>query len=362
MACVLALMLVIAVGCSGSDRGRGGQETLEERVAAAVDRQLNGDTAFADVRAVLVQANGKIVFERYRESAPGDYHAVWSVTKSVVSTLVGIAVGEGRLSVDAKLSEMLPAYAAKMKPQVAAVTLEQVLTHTGGFAPDEAAHANAVVRAADPIAAILAGGSGEGAFAYSSAGAQLMSAILVEATGMSVLRYARTRLFDPLGIDTRPASQLLVSKANVARYEAADFAWPVDRAALHLAWSGLKLKVDDLVKIGQLYLNEGQWDGQQVVPATWVKAATTRHADTPGVPMDGYGFQWWVGDINGTAAYMAWGYGGQIIQVVPAHRLVVAVTTEYRPDDPHHRGINPGPLTYLIKSAIVGAFTDKTPK
>jgi CubicO group peptidase (beta-lactamase class C family) len=255
---------------------------------------------------------------------------------------------------------MLPAYAARMKPQVAVVTLEQVLTHTAGFVPDEAANSLAFVRAADPVAAILAGGSGEGAFAYSSAGAQLMSAILVEATGMSVLRYARTKLFDPLGIDTRPASELLVDKSSVARYEAADFAWPVDRAGLHLAFSGLKLQADDLVKIGQLYLNQGQWEGKQIVPATWVKAATAQHADTAGVPMDGYGFQWWVGDMDGTAAYMAWGYGGQMIQVVPAHRLVVAVTTDYRPDDPHSPGINPGPLTYLIKSAVVSAFTDKT--
>jgi CubicO group peptidase (beta-lactamase class C family) len=88
-ACIVALPLVAVVGCSGSDHDQDGTPSPQERIAAAVDRQLNGDAAFDDVSAVVLQANGDTVFERYRESAPGDYHAVWSVTKSVVSTLVG---------------------------------------------------------------------------------------------------------------------------------------------------------------------------------------------------------------------------------------------------------------------------------
>jgi CubicO group peptidase (beta-lactamase class C family) len=245
-----------------------------------------------------------------------------------------------------------------MKPEVAEVTLAQVLTHTAGFVPDEAPDGQAFAAAADPVADILAAGSGKSAFAYSNAGAQLMSAILVEATGTSILAYARSRLFDPLGIDTRPAAEPQLKASEIGRYEAADFAWPVDKAGLHQAWAYLKLRPDDLVKIGALYLNQGRWDGKQVVPASWVKEATTRHVDASDGLTDGYGFQWWVGKVDETPTYMAWGYGGQLIQVVPEHRLVIAVATELRFDDPNSRGVGVGPLTYLVESAIIREFTD----
>lgn len=188
-----------------------------------------------------------------------------------------------------------------------------------------------------------------------------MSAVLVEATGVSVLEYARTKLFDPLGIDTRPAAEPLLRTWNIDRYQAAGFAWPVDLAGLHQAWSFLKLRIDDLVKIGQLYLDHGRWKGEQVVPAEWATAAITRHVDAHDGPMAGYGFQWWVEEVNGTPAYMAWGFGGQMLQVVPAHRLIIAVATELRFGDPNSRGVDAGPLTHLVKSAVINAFTDNTP-
>jgi CubicO group peptidase (beta-lactamase class C family) len=74
--------------------------------------------------------------------------------------------------------------------------------------------------------------------------------------------------------------------------------------------------------------------------------------------MTGYGFQWWVEEENGTPAYMAWGFGGQMLHVVPAHRLIIAVATELRFGDPTSRGVDAGPLTYLVKSAVINAFTD----
>jgi len=131
-------MLAIGGGCSGSDRNHESAATREERIAAAVDRQLNGDRAFDDVRAIVVRADGDTVLKRYRHSAPEDSHAVQSVTKSIVSTLIGIAISEDRLSLGARLSQLLPTYAARMKPKVANVTLEQLLTHTAGFTPEEA--------------------------------------------------------------------------------------------------------------------------------------------------------------------------------------------------------------------------------
>lgn len=353
VAWVVALaFLALAGGCFRSGDVGEDRETLRERIASDVGNVVDPETAFDDLRAIVVQVNGRTVFERFDESGPGDHHAVQSVTKSVISTLVGIAVGEGRLSLDSTLLELLPAYADRMKPRVADVTLRMVLTHTGGFLPEDEPDGLAFVDAADPVAAILARGTGPGEFAYSSAGAHLVSAILVEATGVPVLEYARAKLFDPLDIDTRPAAEPLARKANLAEYEAAGFAWPVDRAGLHLGWSFLKLTPVDLAKLGQLYLNKGEWQGRPVVSAAWVEAATTRQVSSPGGVMEGYGFLWWVGEVDEQPAYAAWGYGGQLVLVMPRQRLVVVYATELRFDDPSSRGISPSALLALSEIIV----------
>ena len=97
---------------------------------------------------------------------------------------------------------------------------------------------------------------------------------------MSVLDYARSRLFEPLGIDTRPAFEEMLDAGNLDAFVAAGFAWPVDGSGLHLGWTGLKLRPADLVRIGQMMLDSGRWKGKQVVPADWVRESTTQQADT----------------------------------------------------------------------------------
>jgi len=105
-------------------------------------------------------------------------------------------------------------------------------------------------------------------------------------------------------------------------------------------------------------LDPGRWKGEQVVPAEWVTAATTRHVDAYDGPMTGYGFHWWVEEQNGTPTYMARGFGGQMLQVVPTHRLIIAVATELRFGDPTSEGVDAGPLTYVVKSAVINDFAD----
>jgi CubicO group peptidase (beta-lactamase class C family) len=142
------------------------------------------------------------VFEDYPQSSAGEYHDVYSVTKSVVSTLVGIAIDEGLIAgVDETLGELLPAYAGDMTNEVAGTTLRQVLTMTGGFASESSASGFSFMRAPDPVAAVLSSPAAPpgGPFASSNAGAHVVSAVLVEATGMSLLDYARSRLFQPHG-------------------------------------------------------------------------------------------------------------------------------------------------------------------
>lgn len=232
-----------------------------------------------------------------------------------------------------------------MSEETAAVTLHQVLTHTGGFAPDTGDPAREFFIADDWVGQILAdrneSGPVDDSFVYSNAGAHLLSAILVEATGVSVLDYAREKLFDPLGIPTEPAFEPAFDFADAAaaaevyeQYWDADFTWPVDPQGVHEGSCCVKLRPQDLAAIGQVYLDEGRWQGQQVVPAEWVEQATTAQVEAREPGTTGYGYMWWITDVADEPGYMAFGLGGQVVHVLPARGLVLAVATEYDERDP----------------------------
>ena len=298
-----AAILAVSTACSGSPNGSGSPETpggrqtssSPEQVAAVFDELVNGDITagvYEDLRAVLALVGGRPLVERYYDSSAEATSNVASVTKSVMSILVGIALDEGVLgSIDQTLSELLPKYAAIMAPDVAGVTLEQVLTMTAGLPEDPRAPATTPhYLTEDWVAAILSGGleqpPGEG-FAYASAVSHLLSAILVEATGRSMLDYARDKLFNPLGISTDPAAEPLAVEENLPVYEAASFAWPVDPQGVHLGDAYLKISAPDMAKIGQLMLAGGRWDDKQIVPAQRVTESTRAHASTGGYGVGG---------------------------------------------------------------------------
>ncbi|WP_406831291.1 serine hydrolase [Pedococcus sp. KACC 23699] len=293
--------------------------------------------AISNVRAVLVTVDHRALVQLYRSSTPARAHDVHSVTKSVIATLVGIALSEGRLhSLDDTLATLLPQHAAEMNSTVRAITLRQLLTMTAGLPPDQAnGNAPASMSGADWVGNILRTGTvappGR-SFAYSSAGSHLLSAILTRATGMSALDYARSRLFGPLGIDSRHAVEPRTEdKGAIAAYDKADFAWPKDPRGIQLGFAALKMSPRDMAKLGQLYLDGGRWNGRQVVPAQWVKASTTAQVGTRGdraALAESYGYQWWVTQERGHHAFAAFGFGGQVVEVVPDLRLVVVVATE----------------------------------
>lgn len=310
---------------------------LPATVSSAVRHELaTSGSRLADVQAVLVVHDGRIVLEQYDGTTAAAYHDVRSVTKSVMSTLVGIAIGDGAIrGVGATLAQLLPDRRSVMTPAVARTTLGQVLSMTAGM-PDnwDGEAGDRWVFAQDPVKAILATPvrpPGQ-QFAYSDTSAHLLGAILERATGQRLLDYARAKLFDPLGIDTRPAAQPRVTAGLQPR---AGFAWPVDAAGLNVGAGLMTLRPRDMAKLGTLFLDHGRWRGRQVVPAAWVTAATTRHASAVGLGGAdvGYGYMWWVGDAGDHPAFLAWGFGGQVIRVVPDRRLVVVVSTDLSAPD-----------------------------
>jgi CubicO group peptidase (beta-lactamase class C family) len=347
LAIATVLVLVVPACSEGAAPGAG---EVESQIAAALDEQLGGLSDADQVRAIVAAKDGEVVFERYTGTTPAEYRDMASMTKSVLSTLVGIAVADGLLSLDDTLAEALPTYAGQMKPAVSKVTVRQLLTMTGGF-PDDVTF----VESPNPVAASLAAGSGAaGDFIYSEPGVHVLSAVLMEAAGMSVLDYARKELFDPLGIDTRPA----LETRSEMDYEAADFAWVADPQGVHTGGFWMKLRPEDMLKLGQLYLDGGVWDGERIVPAAWVRAATTRQVIGVGrnSQFPHYGYLWWVGEMDDERAFAAIGIGGQRVVVVPDRRLVVVTSVEIPvpPELPSHSFGNL--MDYVVEAAVVSAF------
>ena len=303
---------------------------VSAEVARLVNLYLSAKSADADqIESVLVNVNGEDLFTYYSaDSGPTVTHNTYSVTKSVMSMLVGIAISEGSIrSVDQTLAELLPTRVATMAPGVGAVTLGQLLTMTGGIAGEE--DATGYTADANWVAVTLGTPLTQPAgteFVYSDYGAHLISAILVEATGRSVFDFASEKLFTPLGISTEPAAQPFVPEADVAAYDATPgFGWPVDPQGLNLGGGGIKITGPDRITLGRLYLQQGRWEGQQLVPADWVAESTSQMFETYDW-VGGYGYFWWLPRQGEHPAFAALGYAGQLIEVVPDLNLVVAVS------------------------------------
>lgn len=354
------------MGAPEPSSGRGTTAPDAAKVTAAAERYLSNilSPAVSQVRAVLVNVDNKPVMQRYRGSTAQTTRDVHSVTKSVMATLIGIAIAEGRLrSLDDPLAVLLARHTADMNPATAAVTLRQLLTMTAGLPGDpDGGGLDASLSGPDWVGSVLRRGTVTppgSAFVYASGGSHLLAAILVDAVGTSVREYARPRLFDPLGIDTSNAVQprVDVDPDAQAKYVQAAFAWPTDPAGIELGYGGLKLAAVNMAKIGQLYLDGGRWNGQQLVPASWVRDATRAHVATEAGAiggLTGYGYQWWVTTDQDHPGYAALGFGGQLIEVIPDLRLVVVVATATAVTDSE---LNTGLLPGLVADAIVPALT-----
>jgi CubicO group peptidase (beta-lactamase class C family) len=279
------------------------------------------------LRSILVSLGDQVVVEQYRGGhAATQTLEIQSITKSVIATLVGMAVDEGRLpGVDQTLVQLLPEYADAMAASTKAVTLRQILTMTGGFSTDDPVippgtdwvrHSLRSTPTNPPI----------DQFGYSNADSHVLAAILRKATGQSPLEYARSHLFEPLHISSAQTSQLLARPEDSAAYNSATgFVWLADPNGLHLGPWGLKLTGRDLLSLGQLWRNEGRLAGRQLVSSEWLRDATREQVGTLDRQAPGYGYQFWSTTAHGHAAYAARGYAGQLIEVVPDLQLVVVI-------------------------------------
>jgi len=258
------------------------------------------------MRSIAVAEGGETVWS-WHASGQDRLSAVYSITKSVLSLLVGIAIHEGLIGgPDDRIGDylLLP---KDGHPRLSSIRLRHLLTMTSGIDwPDFDKPYWAMKRSADGVKFVLSRPVAHEpgtVFAYNTGGSHLLAAILAAAAGSSVLDYARKRLFEPLGIRR--------VKWNALH-------------GIHEGGTGLYLKTEDLLKIGMLTVQEGVWEGRRIVPAEWIRESTRPASKGLALykpPIFGrYGFHWWVADpAEDRPGYaFALGFSGQYLAVVPS--------------------------------------------
>ncbi|HSM18555.1 MAG TPA: serine hydrolase, partial [Gemmatimonadales bacterium] len=302
---------------------------------------------YGNVHAVLIERGEQLVYEAYfpgpderRGVAVGQVefdanqlHDLRSVSKSITSALIGLAISRGDVaSVDAPIGELLPEYDRLLTGEKRSITLYHLLTMSSGLEWDESRpywdsqnDERRMDDSADPIGFVLERGllNEPGViWNYSGGSTQVLAEVLEHATKQPLAEFAAEVLFEPLGI--------------------VQFEWLGDLAGTPSAASGLRLRPRDLAKFGSVYLHGGRWNGVQVISPTWVAASLTSQIENPDpssppfVTFEGYGYQWWVNTFQTAGGPLdlatAVGNGGQRIIIVPGRQLAVTILSGFYND------------------------------
>ena len=290
------------------------------------------NNSYKNIGGIIVLKNGETVYEKYFNecSATSTLH-VFSVTKSIISILIGIAIDKGYIkSINQKVLDFFPDYTVKRgEKTIQSITLKDLLTMTAPYKHKTEPYTeyftsdNWVKFALD-----LLGGQGQiGEFRYAPLiGPDIFSGILVKATGQSVLDFATKYLFSPLEITTKPNIIFHNKEEQMAFYKAKDInGWVVDKTGVNAAGWGLTLTPADMSKIGQLYLDGGIWNSKQIISPEWINESTKGHSRWGKLS---YGYLWWIIDDK-EHAYAAMGDGGNVIYVNEKKDIVISIASLY---------------------------------
>jgi len=264
------------------------------------EQKRNGATSF------LVIRQGALVWESYADGYDqNSRHYIFSVTKSVLSAVMGIVMGQGYIkSVEQSVVDLLGDDGVGLE-DMKDVQLQHLLTMCVGYELQNIWKSQKNLNA--EVKAIYDSTPGT-SFVYQDEAAHLISKVITVVTGKTVLEWANEFLFEPIGV--------------------ASHHWPADAMGITAGQAGLEWSARDMARFGHLYLHQGSWQGRQVIPAEWVDVSTQiQHEGGPPVNQ-GYGYFWWVAEYGGYRTFFAGGFGSQRIFVVPELDLVVVVTRD----------------------------------
>jgi CubicO group peptidase (beta-lactamase class C family) len=355
---VCGILLIAMISCSDDNAtGPGGSDSFWS-VVTPEDVNLDGTILdeltekltsgeYGKIKSMLIIRDGKIAYEKYLNGCcMNDRQEIHSVTKSVTSALIGFAVDEGKLSLDEKILSHFQDYGipGNMSPEKASLTVEDILTMRAGYDWDEETYPYddgrnyySMLQAQTDYYSYMINAEVENmpgeTFCYNSGGSIMLARVIENASGMDVISYAEQKLFGPLGIN--------------------DYTWYKWKCGTEHevnTASGLVLRPRDMAKIGYLYLNDGVWEGQQIISKDWIDKSITPYTDFGGY---GYGLHWWVDQIDDgkTECCMPYvdGFGGQYIMYIKEYDMVVIFTADEYDEDEKMRDVIVDYVTPAVK-------------
>ncbi|QUS56302.1 serine hydrolase domain-containing protein [Pseudovibrio brasiliensis] len=321
--------------------GEATSEGIDTKVIKTIVERFVSDPKFKWQHSFVLIKNNKILVEEYfYEHTVDTLHDLRSANKSITSILVGIALQQGLISsVNDPISMYLPEYEELFAgaPDKAAITIEHMLTMQSGLDANDwdrnsPGNENRVYQSdgdwIHKLFALQMINEPGTTFSYSSIGEIALRQAIMNASGMPLDEFAKKYLFEPLSIQNYQWTHRLPNRSDVP-YR-------------------VQLTSRNFAKLGQLYLNQGTWQGDQIVSSDWVKASTTKHATTTekqlGFP--GYGYLWWKHDFwvedELFEGFQAQGNGGQFLFVFPKLNSIIVFTSR---NFGNSRQINPLQIT-----------------
>lgn len=347
------LLLLVACEAEGPGAPLDGSGEIEQALEAPTvptvglddDRLTQAFAEAADLprlHCLVVARHGVIQGEEcFRGPGLDEYANVKSVSKSVLSALVGIAIEEGHLEgVDEPIVPYFSGYLqGDTSTARASITVGHLLSMQSGLERTSGSNYGRWVQSPNWVRFAITRPmeSQPGTTrSYSTGNSHLLSAILTSATGESTWAYARSVLAEPLGIELPR--------------------WLADPQGIYFGGNEMRMTPRAMVRFGELYRNRGRSADEQIVPAAWVEESLAPRARSR-FGGGGYGYGWFVTAVNDYPMFYAWGYGGQYIFVVPELELTVVTTSN--PVDPRTRGHNQGIMRilreWIVPAAELGA-------
>ena len=307
---------------------------MKQEQKASLENKIKKE--YGNIAGIIVLKDDNAVYESYfNQCSENEPIHIFSVTKSIISMLFGIALDKGCIkNLDEKVIDFFSNYQIKKREKIIyQITIRNLLTMTAPYKyrfnpyPKYFSSKDWVISSLDFL-----GGRGKiGNFRYAPIiGIDILSGVLINTTGKSVLEFAQENLFSPLGISVEKniyfqskEEQLDFYKSKGAR------GWTADPNGTNTAGWGLSLTTMDMAKLGRLYLNEGYWNGRQIISGKWIAESTQVQSVWKARRLK-YGYLWWIID-EAEHSFAALGDGGNAIYVNPKDRIVIAVSSLFVP-------------------------------
>jgi CubicO group peptidase (beta-lactamase class C family) len=290
------------------------------------------------LKSLLVSHKGQIVLERYFNGARAAQTAnIKSASKSVISALVGIAIGKSHIkNVDQKIVDYFPEIANDPEPRKRDISIEDLLTMRSGLESTSGRNYGAWVQSPNWVRFVLRrpmiddpGTRVE----YSTGSSHLLSAIVTKATKISTWRFAQENLAKPLGF-------------TLAK-------WTADPQGIYFGGNEMSMTPRQMIAFGELYLNDGKAGAQQVIAKSWIDRTRVPRGRSRWGSDREYGYGFWIREFAGHDSYYAWGYGGQFIFIIPGKDLVIVTTSR---SDVSRERRDHNDAIYEIVEVLAGAY------